>query len=216
MPLDFAVARENMVENDVRTSDVTDRRLIAAMRSIPREEFVPPEQREIAYGDLCVPIGSGRYLLDPRTFSKLVQAADIKAGETVLDIGCGAGYSAVVLARLAGTVVAVEEDEALAKLAESNFAGIPNLTLQNGPLGAGAAGRGPFDAIILEGMIEEVPQCLVGQLKADGRLLAVVGSGRAGRAMSFIKSGNALSGRGLFDAKAPMLPGFAKKRSFTF
>lgn len=219
MPLDFAAARENMVENDVRTSDVTDRRLIAAMRAIAREAFVPPDQREIAYGDLSVPIGSGRFLLDPRTFSKLVQAADLEGREAVLDIGSATGYSALVLARLAHKVVALEADEALASAAEVHVAaaGVRNVTIQRGSLNAGAPGQGPFDVIILQGMAEELPQSFAGQLKPEGRLLAVIaGSGRMGRAMSFTKAGGGLSGRGLFDATIPLLPGFAKERAFTF
>ncbi len=219
MPLDFAVARENMVENDVRTNDVTDRRLIAAMRAVARETFVPPEQREIAYGDLSVPIGAGRYLADPRTFSKLLQAAELQGSEVVLDIGCGTGYSSVVLSRLAGKIVALEEDESLARAAEAHIAagGLNNVTVQLGPLNAGAPGHGPFDVIILEGMIDEVPRVLASQLKPDGRLLAVVaGSSWHGRATSFIKAGEGFSARGLFDATIPRLPGFAKKRAFSF
>jgi len=219
MPLDFAAARENMVENDVRTNDVTDRRLIAAMRAIPREEFVPAAGREVAYGGLSVPLGGGRYLLEARCFSKLVQAAEIQAGDRVLDIGCGSGYSAVVLGRLADEVVAVEEDEALAQAAERNIAAqrAANVSVRRGALSAGAPGQGPFEVILIEGMIEEVPPALISQLKPEGRLLAVVASsGRLGRAMSFVRAGEGLSGRALFDASVPPLPGFAKKRAFVF
>jgi len=219
MPLDFAVARENMVENDVRTNDVTDRRLIAAMRAVPREEFVPTAQRDIAYGGLSVPIGGSRFLLEARCFSKLVQAADIQSGESVLDIGCGSGYSAVVLGRLAGQVVAVEEDESLAQAAERNIAaaGTANIVLARGPLSQGAATHGPYDVILIEGTIEEVPLALAEQLKPDARLLAVIASGnRLGRAMCFVHAGEGLSGRALFDASVPRLPGFAKKRAFVF
>ena len=219
MPLDFAVARENMVENDVRTNDVTDRRLIAAMRAVPREEFVPASQREIAYGGLSVSLGGGRHLLEARCFSKLVQAAEIQAADKVLDIGCGTGYSAVVLGRLAGEVVAVEEDEALAQAAERNVTaqGAANVLVQRGRLSGGAPSQGPFDAILFEGMIEEIPAALISQLKPEGRLLAVIASGgRLGRAMSFVRAGDALSGRALFDASVPPLPGFAKRRAFVF
>ena len=219
MPLDFAVARENMVENDVRTNDVTDRRLIAAMRAIAREEFVPAEHREIAYGDLSVPIGHGRYLLDPRTFSKLIQAAELKGSDSVLDIGCGMGYSALVLAQLAGRVIALEEEEALASAAARQIAraGARNVVIERGFLKEGARDHGPYDAIVIEGAVDEVPQQLVDQLKPDGRLLCVqCRGGRLGRAIRFLKTADALSGRALFDARVPMLPGFARPRAFVF
>ena len=220
MPLDFALARENMVENDVRTNDVTDRRLITAMRAIPREDFVPPAQREIAYGGLSVPLGGGRFLLEARCFSKLVQAAEIQPGDKVLDVGCGTGYSAAVLSRLAGQVIAVEEDPALAQAAQRNLAvhgGGASVTIERGALNAGSPTQGPFDVILFEGTIEEIPAEFVGQLRPEGRLLAVVASaGRLGRAMSFVRAGDGLSGRALFDASVPPLPGFAKKRAFVF
>ena len=217
MPLDFAVARENMVENDVRTNDVTDRRLIAAMRAVPREQFVPSAQREIAYGGLCVPIGAGRHLLDARSFSKLVQAADIQPGDAVLDVGCGTGYSAAVLSRLAARVVALEENEALAQAAQANLAGPANVSVVKAPLNAGVAAQGPYDVILLEGTVEEIPSAFAQQLKPSGRLLALVASSnRLCRAMLFVPAGEGLSGRALFDANVPALPGFAKKRAFVF
>jgi protein-L-isoaspartate(D-aspartate) O-methyltransferase len=157
--------------------------------------------------------------LDARSFSKLVQAAELRPGDTVLDIGCGTGYSAVVIGRLAGKVVALEEDEALAQSADRNIimADARNVTFQRGSLKAGAPAQAPFDAIILEGMIEEVPTALIGQLKPEGRLLAFVAiGGRLGRAMCFVRAGEGLSGRALFDANVPALPGFAKKRAFVF
>jgi len=219
MNFDFARARENMVENDVRTNDVTDRRLIAAMRAIPREIFVPPDQQEIAYGGFSVPVGGGRYLLEARTFSKLVQAAEIGPASVILDIGCGTGYSAAVLARLGSKVVAVEQDESLAATAEANLKklGTANVEVVHDRLKAGAPVRGPYDVVLLEGSVEEVPDSLTGQLKEGGRLLAVVApAGRLGRAMAYVNANGVVSGRSLFDATAPMLPGFERKKSFVF
>jgi protein-L-isoaspartate(D-aspartate) O-methyltransferase len=218
MSFDFALARENMVENDVRTNDVTDRRLIAAMRAIPREKFAPQGHRELAYGGLAVPVAGGRFLLDPRTFSKLVQAAEIAPSDHVLDIGCATGYSAAVLARIAGSVVAVEEDEGLARLAIANLAELgATVTVVEGKLSAGAAGHAPYDVILLEGMVAVLPASLADQLKEGGRLLAVEAAGsHLGRAMLYVRAGGATSGRALFDASAPRLPGFERQKSFVF
>jgi protein-L-isoaspartate(D-aspartate) O-methyltransferase len=219
MPFDFAQARVNMVENDVRTNDVTDRPLIAAMLEVPREVFVPAGQRDLAYAGLPIAVAPGRHLLDARTFSKLAQAAEIGPDSLVLDVGCATGYSTAVLARLAETVVAVEADAELAKAAEENLARIDavNAVVIQADLKAGAPEQGPYDVIMLEGMVEEVPESLTAQLKEGGRLMAVVlADGRQGRAMLFQRIDNFVSGRPIFDATVPLLPGFERPKSFVF
>ena len=219
MPFDFAQARENMIENDVRTNDVTDRRLISAMRAVPREKFVPVQTRELAYGGLPIAVGHGRYLLDPRSFAKLVQAGELAGSESVLDIGGATGYSAAVLARLANRVVAVEQDEALARAAETNLADLAatNVAIVRASLTAGAPDRGPYDVILLNGMIEQLPGSLTAQLREGGRLLAILAqTGRLGRAMLFVRSAGAVARRAIFDATVPRLPGFEHAKSFVF
>lgn len=222
--IDSTQQRLNMVESQVRPSDVTDRRIIKAMLEVPREVFLPPELRSLAYMDGAVPVRRGgdrteaRCLLAPRVFAKLVQLADISADATVLDVGCASGYSAAVLARLAGRVVAVESDAALAASAGTILRGmgVANLTILPGTLAAGAPGHGPYAAIILEGAVPEVPQSLLDQLADGGRLVAVVGQGGLGCAQVWQRAGATFDARTAFDADAPPLPGFAREPGFVF
>jgi protein-L-isoaspartate(D-aspartate) O-methyltransferase len=215
---DFAAARRNMVDGQVRTADVTDLRIIAAMLEVPREAFVSPAMAGLAYLDLDVPLGSGaqagRRLLKPMVFAKLVQALDIADSDHVLDVGCATGYGAAVLARIAGHVVALEEEAGLVK-AEA-LAGLTNLTVTAGKLTAGCPQGGPYDAILLEGATEVAPQGLFAQLKDGGRLVCVLGSGPGAKAMIYRRSGAETGGRPIFDAAAPVLPGFVKPAAFAF
>ena len=216
MTFDFARARENMIENDVRTNDVTDRQLIAALREVARESFVPPEQGAIAYAGLCVPLGADRYLLDARTFSKLVQAAHIAPTDRVLDVGCATGYSSAVLARLGGEIVALESHEGLVAFAVAALADLPNVRVIRGDLRKGAPETAPYDVIFVEGSAEEIPAALTDQLKDGGRLLTVLARGPGGRGRIIARVGKNLSARNLFDATVPLLPGFAKAPTFVF
>jgi len=215
---DFATARRNMVEGQVRTADVTDLRIIAAMLEIPREAFVPPARAGLAYLDCDLQIGPGthgtRRLLKPMVLAKLIQAAELAGSDRVLDVGCATGYGAAVLARIAAHVVALEEDAGLTKI--DALAGLPNLTLASGPLAAGYPQGGPYDAIVLEGAAEMAPQALFRQLKDGGRLVCVLGSGPGAKAMLYRRSGEDVGSRPIFDAAAPILPGFAKPPVFAF
>jgi protein-L-isoaspartate(D-aspartate) O-methyltransferase len=219
--LDFATARRMMVDGQVRTMDVTDPRLIAAMLNVPRERFVPPSKTALAYLDRDVPVAdddSARGLLKPMVLAKLAQAAEIRAGATVLDVGCATGYSSAVLAQLAADVVALEEDPALAKQAERNLAalGVRNVSVVCGPLVAAWPERAPYDAILLNGATEMVPEVLCRQLRDGGRLVCVLGRGPASKAMVFLCGKGDVSGRPIFDAAAPVLPGFNKPQAFVF
>jgi protein-L-isoaspartate(D-aspartate) O-methyltransferase len=215
---DFAAARRNMVDGQVRTADVTDLRIIAAMLEVPREAFVSPAMAGLAYLDLDVPLGSGvkagRRLLKPMVLAKLVQALDLADSDQVLDVGCATGYGAAVLARIAGHVVALEEEAGLVK-AEA-LAGLTNLTVAAGKLTAGYPQGGLYDAILLEGATEVAPQGLFAQLKDGGRLVCVLGSGPGAKAMIYRRSGAETGGRPIFDAAAPVLPGFVKPAAFAF
>jgi protein-L-isoaspartate(D-aspartate) O-methyltransferase len=216
--------RLNMVESQVRPSDVTDRRIIRAMLEVPREAFVPGELQPLAYMDDAVPVrraGNGaeaRYLLSPRVFAKLVQLAEIGPEAVVLDIGCASGYSTAVLARLAKRVVAVEADEGLAASAAATLRrlGVSNAMVVPGPLTAGAPERGPFSAILLNGAVPEAPQSLLDQLGSSGRLVGVLAQGSLGRATVWQRAGTTMDARAAFDAGAPPLPGFAREAGFVF
>jgi protein-L-isoaspartate(D-aspartate) O-methyltransferase len=217
---DFAAARRMMVDGQVRTSDVTDMRIIAAMTEIPREPFVPAASAALAYVDCDLPVGEGaartRCLLKPMVLAKMVQGAEIEPTDHVLDVGCATGYSAAVLGRVSGTVIALEEDKGLAKAAAAALAGIPNVTPVSGPLAAGWAKAAPYDVIVLEGATDVVPQALCDQLKDGGRLVCVLGSGPGSKVMIYRRSGTEVGVRPLFDAAAPLLPGFAKQPVFAF
>jgi protein-L-isoaspartate(D-aspartate) O-methyltransferase len=216
--VDFAQARRTMVDCQIRTSDVTDLRVIAAFLEVAREQFVPAARKAIAYLDRDVPVNDARALLKPMVFAKLVQAAGIASTDNVLDVGCATGYSSAVLGKLAARVVALEEDAALAATATEALAasGARNVTVATGPLAAGSPDAGPYDVIMLQGASEVVPDSLLGQLKEGGRLLAVLGSGPTGKATIWRMAATRATPQPLFDAAAPLLPGFVKPPAFVF
>lgn len=213
---DFDVARRHMVDGQVRTADVTDLRIISAMLEVPRERFLPRTSASLAYLDLDVPVGGSRRLLKPMVLAKLIQAAEINGSDRVLDAGCATGYTAAVLARIAGQVVALEQDAGLAKAANEALAPLPNVTVASGSLADGWPQGSPYDAIVLEGATEIAPDALCRQLKDGGRLVCVLGSGPGSKAMLYRRSGSDVGGRSIFDATAALLPGFAKAPVFAF
>jgi protein-L-isoaspartate(D-aspartate) O-methyltransferase len=221
---DFAAARRMMVDGQVRTSDVTDPRIIAAMLELPRERFVPQTKAELAYLDFDVPVTEAargkpaRRLLQPMVLAKLVQAAAIQESDHVLDVGCASGYSSALLARLAHSVIALEEEEALVRAARENLkaVGADNVTVAAGPLTQGWQAAAPYDVIFLNGATEIAPNALTHQLKAGGRLVTVLGRAPTGQAMLYRSVGGDVSGWPIFDAAAPLLPGFAAPPAFVF
>jgi protein-L-isoaspartate(D-aspartate) O-methyltransferase len=214
----YAAARRHMVESQLLPNRITDPRLIAAMGAVTREHFVPAALRSVAYVDEDLEIRSGRFLMEPRVFAGLIQAAAIEPGQIVLDIGCATGYSAAILARLAGTVVALESDPDL--LAEASRllseVGADNVAVVAGRMADGLAAQAPFDVIVIEGAVERAPVELTQQLGDSGALLAVVRDGPVGRATLWRRAGKAVSRRVLFDASTPLLPGFAREPGFVF
>jgi len=214
--IDFERARKIMVDNQLRTSGITDRRVLSAMGEIPREKFVPAVRHGLAYIDGAQPLNATRSLGAPAPFARLVQLAAIEHTDRVLDLGCATGYSSAVLSRLAASVVAVEEDPLLASAARDNLAslGITNVTVVEGAFARAASDHAPFDVAIVEGALAEVPQAFLAQLKPEGRLVALIAAaGKPPVAHLFVKSGRAVSSSAAFDARLPPLsrpadPGF--------
>ncbi len=213
----YAEARQNMVDNQLRANKVVDEALLAVMGRLPRELFVPTQLRGVAYIDEDLPLGNGRYLIEPMVLARLIQAAELKPGDKVLDIGCATGYSTAVLASLAGSVVALERDPALADRARANLSelGVANATVATGPLEAGHAALGPYDVVLIGGAVERLPRAILDQLSHGGRLLAVLRRrDRVGEAVLCRRSPAAEVP--LFDAATPLMPGFAAEPSFVF
>lgn len=222
--INFEQLRQSMVDSQIRPNDVTDPRIIAAMLAVPRERFVPPARAELAYLDddqmvrAADAAGPARYLIEPMVLAKLVQALDLSPDDRVLDVGCATGYSTAVLARLAASVCGLESDAELAAAARKTLSelGAENARIVQGPMTAGVPSAGHFDAILINGAVEVVPEALLEQLKGGGRLVAVVRTEPPGRAVVHVRSGDTVSRRPLFDAAIPPLPGFEAPRGFVF
>lgn len=213
---EFAAARTAMVDRQVRPSDVTSFPIIEAMLAIPREAFTAPDARSVAYVDGPLPQGQGRFALEPRIFAKMLDGARIEPDDLVLDLAPGLGYSTAVIARMSAAVIAVEPDETLAAAAAAALAAhdVDNAMVRQGAPAEGDPAHGPFDAIFINGTIGEAPQALLDQLKDGGRLVAITMVGAHGRAEATVRSGDRFTTRRLFDAAAPMIPGFEKEAEF--
>ncbi len=213
---DFQTRRTMMVDTQVRPSDVTKYPIIDAMLTVPREDFVPDDQREAAYTETQIELAPGRVMLEPRSFAKILDALSIQPTELVLTVGAGLGYGAAVLARLADFVVAVEEGDGLAGEAEGRLAsdGVDNVAVIKAPLVDGAAKHGPYDVILIEGAVETLPATLTDQLRENGRIAALFTEGNLGIVKVGYKIGGAVNWRFAFNASAPVLPGFTKTKDF--
>lgn len=192
--MDYAAARRKMVENQLRANKVTDERLLEAMGALPREDYVPAALKGIAYVDEDVEIAPGRFLLEPMVLARLLQAADLAAGDVTLVVGDAGGYAAALMAQLAGTVLALEPEHALA-----------------GPLP-----QAPYNVILINGAVDVLPEALLGNLAEGGRLVTVQREAGLGRAILVRKIAGSLSKRVLFDAGTPLLTAFAKTPGFVF
>ncbi|MGL4311479.1 MAG: protein-L-isoaspartate O-methyltransferase family protein [Paracoccaceae bacterium] len=213
---DFAARRTTMVDTQVRPSDVTKFPIIKAMLAVPRERFVPGGKREAAYVGENLDVG-GRVMLEPRTLAKMLDALDLLTTDLVLDIGAGLGYSSAVIADMVEAVVAVEDDAVRAEQAQAALLAenADNAAVIAGPLAAGAAKHGPYDAITVQGGVEVIPDALLAQLREGGRIAAIFMEGALGTCRIGHKLDGRISWRFAFNATAPVLPGFEKKRTFT-
>ncbi|MGB3243272.1 MAG: methyltransferase domain-containing protein [Sulfitobacter sp.] len=213
---DFAARRVMMVDTQVRPSDVTKFPIIDAMLSVAREDFVPAARREAAYLGENLDLGQGRVVLDPRTLAKMLDALAIGQDELVMDVGCGMGYSAAVIAHMAEAVVAVEADEAMAAEAQEalSLAGADNVMVHVGALADGAPKHGPYDVIVVQGGVGALPEALTVQLKDGGRIACLFMEGALGEVRIGHKRGEQISWRMAFNAGAPVLEGFEKKSEF--
>jgi protein-L-isoaspartate(D-aspartate) O-methyltransferase len=214
--MDYAAQRAKMVDNQIRTTDVTSRTVIAAFLAIPRENFTPEHLKALSYIDTDINVGEGRYVMEPSPLAKMLQLLDLRAGERVLEIGAASGYSAALMAHMGAIVTTVEESAVAAEFAKSALEGVENVTLVTGKLSAGCPSKGPYDAIFVNGAVEELPQALFDQLKEGGRLIAVIGEGLASSARLFVREAGAVSERFGFNTSVRKLPGFEKTPEFVF
>ncbi|WP_336492538.1 protein-L-isoaspartate O-methyltransferase family protein [Methylobacterium nigriterrae] len=216
--LDYAQARRLMVDCQLRTFDVNDIAVLDAFDAVPRERFVPPGREDFAYIDQTLRLGGAdgdaRFLPAPMVLARMIQALAIEPGARILDVGAGYGYAAALMARLGARVVALEPVPGLAAAARERLGGTAEIV--EAPLAAGAAGHGPYDAILVEGRVELRPQALLDQLKDGGRLVCVMGRDRSAKTTLFVRAGDAFGARPLFDANLPGLAAFAAEAGFSF
>lgn len=215
----FTEARECMVNGQIRPSKVSDPRILGAMRRIPRERFLPPAAQALAYVDEDVPLGGGRHMMEPMVLARLLQTARLRDGERVLVVGAGPGYGAAVIAACGCRVTALEEDPALIALARAVLpAEAPGVTLVTGPLTEGWPANAPYDVILIEGAVPEIPPALAAQVRREtGRLLAAVcGQGRATQAVIAEATAAGLRSNPIFDCATPPLRSLARPPVFEF
>ncbi|MBS0549460.1 MAG: protein-L-isoaspartate O-methyltransferase [Proteobacteria bacterium] len=217
---DFALARRNMVDGQLRPNRVTNAPILAAVSELPREQFLPAGLKSVAYSDEDVPLGNGRFLMEPMVLARLIQSLQPATDDKALVVASGQGYGVALLARLVQSVVGVENDAAMHGSADQTIKalGFANVSLRTGQPEAGAPESGPYDVILIEGAVREIPKAILDQLAEGGRLATVVAGapGALGVAQLVVKEGGVTSGRPLFDAGTPVLPGFAPPARFTF
>lgn len=215
---DFATARLRMVDNQLRTSAVTDHRVLAAMGEVPREVFLPADREVLAYSDAVHPLGAGRYLAAPAPFARLLQLAEINATDRVLDVGAGTGYSTAVLARLGAEVTGLEPDPELAAKARANLAatGVTNAQVSSAGFDGAGLPPGHYDVILVEGAIDAEPESLFHLLAEGGRLVALIAAGGTAVAHVFVRSAGEVAGRGEFNTTLPPLVSAPRAESFVF
>lgn len=205
-----------MVESQLRTNDVNDATLIRAILAVPRERYVPPEQQAAAYIDRPVPLTPGRSLNPPVATARLIDAARVEAGQKVLVVGAASGYAAAVIAEMGADVTALESDGALVALARQALGSAGSITLVEGPLEPGVPDAGPFDSIVVDGAVEQLPDSLVAQLKVGGRAAFATLDRGVSRLCAGVKTAGGFGATPFLDCESVALPGFAAPKAFTF
>jgi protein-L-isoaspartate(D-aspartate) O-methyltransferase len=216
--IDFEAARLKMVDTQIRTTDVTSHSVLRAFYNVPREAFVPEKLKSLAYIDGDIEVSPGRYMIKASPLAKLLQLAAITKDDVVLEVGGATGYTSALLSRLAGSVVSLEEDEALAAQSSATLSslGYDNVAVVNGPLEQGYAAEAPYDLIFLNGAVEQVPAALLDQLRDGGRLVGVIGYGSTGQAKVLVRENGVISEGSAFNSSVRPLPGFRIEREFVF
>ncbi len=219
--MDFVLARRNMIDGQLRPNQVLHPAVLDALERVPRERFVPADRRAMAYSDEAVPLGDGRYLMEPMVLGRLLQAARPLETDRVLVIGAGTGFSTAILSHVVAVVVGLESDRRLAEQARTNLEalGMVNAAIVEGPLAGGQGGKGAWSLVVIDGAVSTLPRSITETMTEDGRLVAVLGGGRpgvTGQAVIGRMSGGIYSSRVLFDAGTPELPGFAVAAGFVF
>lgn len=215
----FADARNNMVDSQVRPNKVNDHRILDAMRRLPRERFLPVAAAPLAYADCNVPLGHGRVLMQPMVIARLVQLAAVAAGERVLVVGAGCGYGAALLAACGARVTALEEDDALLAMARPVLAELaPSVSMVSGPLAAGWPSGAPYEVILIEGAVHDIPPAIGEQLRKEtGRLVAVcTTNGSGGQAVLAEATWVGLRMQPKFDCATPAIPSLEPAPGFVF
>jgi protein-L-isoaspartate(D-aspartate) O-methyltransferase len=215
---DYAEQRFNMVASQVLASGVTDERILAAMGKVQRERFVPTAKRPVAYAETAIEVVSRRYLMDPRNFAMMLDAANISPRDKILDVGCATGYSTAVISEIGNKVVGLEQDADLVRISSEMMQAldVKNAVIVQGSLGDGFRGEAPYDVIFIGGAVEVAPQALLFQLAQGGRLVAVVGAEGRTKATVYLNENGRIGHRVAFDASIPALAGFRQPVGFVF
>lgn len=219
--IDLAAVRRNMVDTQLRTYDVSSKRVLDAVDDVRRECYLPASLSALAYVDQTLTIrgadGASRDLLQPMVLARMIQAADIAPGDRVLDVAGGSGYAAAIMTAMGATVTLLESSESLAVEARRALAadGVGLVSVVSGDLAAGSPAAAPFDVVLIEASLDVEPTGLLAQLRDGGRLVAIMGGGRAGRVTVYQRSGESMGNRAVFDAAAAVLPEFRAAPSFT-
>lgn len=217
--MDYALSRFNMIEGQIKTNRVTDPFVLDAMAEVPREDFVPTAKKGVAYIDDAVEVAPGRFMLEPMVLARMLEGCALKETDIVLDIGCNTGYSTAILAKIVSTVVALEEDEKLAKSASDtlNALGVDNAVVVTGPMKEGVVKQAPYDVILFNGAVSEVPETIKNQLADGGRLVAVTaGKSTMSTVSVYTRNNELLSKRDIMEAGVSLLPGFEAEKGFSF
>lgn len=212
----YKAMRDHMIDSQLRTSDVNDLTILAAIANVPREEYVPDDRKSTSYMDRAIPLGEGRSLNPPLTIGRIITAAQVRKTDKILLIGATTGYTADILSHLGGEIIALEESSGFAAIAREKLAGQNNVTVVEAPLNMGAAEHGPYDIILIDGAVEEVPADIVRQLAPDGHCIAAIVDRGVTRLCRGTRVGDQLSLAPFADMEAVPLPDFDKAKMFSF